>query len=163
MPYEGVESAVVHYDADGASFGTGAIVCSLKAAQLLLQEFSGVRLDHQLIKMTLVDSGLSTGGIKSRLEFVNKSGRITKPERNGGGGRGGINKARKSGGADKPRKAFLDRVVDSDEEENKPRGGGGRGGRSGGRGGREKKTEKTTEELDAELEKYMNKGKPMEA
>lgn len=116
------------------------------------------------MKLTLVDSGLTAGGIKSRLEFVNKSGRVSKPERNGGGGRGGANKARRSGGADKPRKAFLDRVEDSDEEE-KPRvgGRGGRGGRGGGRGGREKKVEKTTEELDAELDKYMNKGKAMEA
>ena len=41
------------------------------------------------MKLTLVDSGLTAGGIKSRLEFVNKSGRVSKPERNGGGGRGG--------------------------------------------------------------------------
>ncbi|VDM52761.1 unnamed protein product [Angiostrongylus costaricensis] len=135
-PYN-IESATVHFNEQGLSLGTGDVFLKRKDALQMFEDFKGVSLDGKLIKMLIVDGGEGVAnGIESRLSKLPRQ-------------RGVQKKYKRS-----PVRAssFLDRIVDD-----KPR-------RSGRRafGRRDRKPQKTVAELDAELDSYMKKGRPMD-
>ncbi|KAK6061157.1 hypothetical protein COOONC_01175 [Cooperia oncophora] len=140
-PYN-IDTATVHFNEQGISLGTGDVYLKRKDALQMFEDFKGVSLDGKLIKMLIVDGGEGVAnGIESRLSKLPRQ--ATR----------GIQKTfrRPSGGVST---SFLDRIVDD-----KPRRGGMR---RRGLPGRERKSVKSVAELDAELESYMNKGRPLD-
>ncbi|KAK5968479.1 RRM domain-containing protein [Trichostrongylus colubriformis] len=140
-PYN-IDTATVHFNEQGISLGTGDVYLKRKDALQMFEDFKGVSLDGKLIKMLIVDGGEGiANGIESRLSKLPRTGAR------------GIQKSfkRPSGGVST---SFLDRIVDD-----KPRRGM-RNRRSA--PGRERKAVKSVAELDAELESYMNKGRPLD-
>ncbi|PAV84356.1 hypothetical protein WR25_20811 [Diploscapter pachys] len=158
-PY-GFDTVTVHFNESGEPLGTGDVTLKRKDANKMLNDFKGVNLDGQLLKMVIVDgSTVAGGGISSRLQYtakpqisrsiprVNAVGGIRKKFAGGAGG-GSAGGRRRNAGSGNPNR-FLDRLAGEDESPRK--GAGGRGG--AGKGGAKKV--KTAAQLDAELEAYM--------
>ncbi|ETN80546.1 hypothetical protein NECAME_09094 [Necator americanus] len=141
-PYN-IDSAAIHFNEQGVSLGTGDVYLRKKDALQMFEDFRGVSLDGKLIKMLIVDGGSAVAnGIESRLSKLPRQG----PR--------GIQKRFKRNSAGAVSSSFLDRIGDD-----KPRRIA-RPGRSLGR--RERRPQKSVAELDAELESYMNKGRPLD-
>ncbi|KAJ1368426.1 polymerase delta-interacting protein 3 [Parelaphostrongylus tenuis] len=135
-----IDSATVHFNESGVSLGTGDVFLRRKDALQMFEDFKGVSLDGKLIKMLIVDGGEGVAnGIESRLSKLPRQR--------------GIQKKFKRSPTRVPT-SFLDRILDD-----KPR----RGLRMGrGFGRRDRKPQKSVAELDAELDSYMKKGRPMD-
>ncbi|EPB67691.1 hypothetical protein ANCCEY_13223 [Ancylostoma ceylanicum] len=142
-PYN-IDSATIHFNEQGVSLGTGDVYLRKKDALQMFEDFRGVSLDGKLIKMLIVDGGSAAvaNGIESRLSKLPRQG----PR--------GIQKKFRTNSAGAVSSSFLDRLGDD-----KPRKAG-RPGRALGR--RERRPQKSVAELDAELESYMNKGRPID-
>ncbi|WKX97552.1 hypothetical protein Q1695_013316 [Nippostrongylus brasiliensis] len=140
-PYN-IDTATVHFNEHGVSLGTGDVYLKRKDALQMFEDFKGVSLDGKLIKMLIVDGAEGVAnGIESRLSKLPRSA----PR--------GVQKRRSSTGGVST--SFLDRIVDD-----KPRKGGIRARRP--LQNRDRKAAKSVAELDAELESYMNKGRPID-
>ncbi|VDP14145.1 unnamed protein product [Heligmosomoides polygyrus] len=143
-PYN-IDTATVHFNEHGVSLGTGDVYLKRKDALQMFEDFKGVSLDGKLIKMLIVDGGDAVvNGIESRLSKLPRPG----PTR-------GIQKKFRRSSTGAVSTSFLDRIVDD-----KPRKAGIRTRRP--LGNRERRSEKSVAELDAELESYMNKGRPLD-
>ncbi|KHJ95789.1 hypothetical protein OESDEN_04257, partial [Oesophagostomum dentatum] len=142
-PYN-IDSAAIHFNEQGVSLGTGDVYLRKKDALQMFEDFRGVSLDGKLIKMLIVDGGSAVAnGIESRLSKLPRQASR------------GIQKRFRRNSAGAVSSSFLDRLGDD-----KPRKFARGGGRMGGR--RERRPQKSVAELDAELESYMNKGRPMD-
>lgn len=161
-PYE-PELVTVHFNEHGESLGTGSVHLKKKDALKAINDFNGVSLDGQLLKMVILDGTTAvagTGGIKSRLQFTKQQPVARQPSGFRVASRGGIQKRNRDRPERKSAAHFLDRMGEDDRQ---PKGRASGRVAAGGRGQRrEKKAPKTEAELDAELDAYMNKGKPME-
>ncbi|CAJ0602354.1 unnamed protein product [Cylicocyclus nassatus] len=129
-----IEAATVNYNESGVSVGTGDIYLRKSDAENVINDFKGVALDGQVMRMVLVDGSESLGSRIQLAAPINAldRGLIQKPYRNG--------ESRNSRSGD--RRDF-----------NK----GGRSGGFGRRRSRDRRSKMTEAELDAELEAYMSK------
>nr|CDJ97148.1 Protein ALY-2 [Haemonchus contortus] len=127
-----IEAATVNYNESGVSVGTGDIYLRRSDAENVINDFKGVALDGQVMRMVLVDG---SEALSSRVQLAPVNG-------------GGVIKSFRNGGERRDGRGS--------------RGGGfgrrSRSGRSGSKIKRDDSRARMTEaELDAELEAYMSK------